>query len=116
MSPSTSSRLARLLRLYLDVVLAISLLACIILDLWLLASPLIMRSRNASMEAGIPVAIGTRSIRPVIPLAHIASTIPPLSPPLFFRSEVLLSGLLVLVLAQVWVYGMGIEREQALTI
>lgn len=41
---------------------------------------------------------------------------PALSPPSSFRIEVILAGLLILVLAQVWGYGSTLKREQALTI
>jgi len=41
---------------------------------------------------------------------------PPLSLPAPFQSEVILASLLILVLAQVWSYGLELERERALTI
>jgi hypothetical protein len=41
---------------------------------------------------------------------------PALRPPSSFRIEVILAGLLILVLAQIWRYGSVLEREQALTI
>jgi hypothetical protein len=41
---------------------------------------------------------------------------PPLSLPSPFNSEVILASLLILVLAQVWSYGLELERERALTI
>jgi hypothetical protein len=41
---------------------------------------------------------------------------PPLSLPSPFQSEVILASLLILVLAQVWSYGLELERERALTI
>ncbi|MCK4897391.1 MAG: DUF2975 domain-containing protein [Anaerolineales bacterium] len=41
---------------------------------------------------------------------------PPLSLPSPFQSEVILASLLILILAQVWSYGLKIERDSALTI
>jgi hypothetical protein len=41
---------------------------------------------------------------------------PTLSLPSPFQSEVLLASLLILILAQVWSYGLELERERALTI
>ncbi len=41
---------------------------------------------------------------------------PPLSLPSPYQSEVILASLLILVLAQVWSYGLELERERALTI
>jgi hypothetical protein len=41
---------------------------------------------------------------------------PALSLPSPFKAEVILGSLLILVLAQVWSYGLELEREQALTI
>jgi hypothetical protein len=41
---------------------------------------------------------------------------PPLSLPSPFESEVILTSLLILVLAQVWSYGLELERERALTV
>lgn len=41
---------------------------------------------------------------------------PVLSLPSPFKVEVILGSLLILVLAQVWSYGLELEREQALTI
>lgn len=41
---------------------------------------------------------------------------PPLSQPSPFQSEVILVSLLILILAQVWSYGLEIERDRALTI
>ena len=41
---------------------------------------------------------------------------PTLSLPSPFEAEVILASLLILVLAQVWSYGMELDRDQALTI
>jgi hypothetical protein len=41
---------------------------------------------------------------------------PPLSLPSPFKAEVILASLLILVLAQVWSYGLELEHEKALTI
>jgi len=41
---------------------------------------------------------------------------PPLSLPSPFEAEVILTSLLILVLAQVWSYGLELERERALTV
>jgi hypothetical protein len=41
---------------------------------------------------------------------------PPLSLPSPFEAEVILASLLILVLAQVWSYGLELERERALTV
>jgi hypothetical protein len=41
---------------------------------------------------------------------------PPLSLPSPFQSEVILASLLILILAQVWSYGLEIERDRSLTI
>ena len=49
-------------------------------------------------------------------LNWLAITSPPLSPPSPFNAEVILFSLLILVLAQVWGYGLELERDRALTI
>ena len=41
---------------------------------------------------------------------------PPLSLPSPFEAEVILASLLILALAQVWSYGLELERERALTV
>jgi len=41
---------------------------------------------------------------------------PPLSLPSPFEAEIILASLLILILAQVWSYGLDLEREKALTI
>jgi hypothetical protein len=41
---------------------------------------------------------------------------PALIPPSPFRAEIILASLLILILAQVWSYGLALERDQALTI
>jgi hypothetical protein len=49
-------------------------------------------------------------------LERLAILGPPLTLPSPFRVEVVLASLLILVLAQIWSYGLELEREQALTI
>ena len=49
-------------------------------------------------------------------LTQLAVTAPPLSTPSPFNSEVILVSLLILVLAQVWGYGLELERDRALTV
>ena len=49
-------------------------------------------------------------------LNRLTITQPPLSTPSPFQSEVILVSLLILILAQVWDYGLEIERDRALTI
>jgi hypothetical protein len=49
-------------------------------------------------------------------LARIPAADPALSAPLAFDSEPLLAGALILIIAQIWVYGSALEHEQALTI
>jgi hypothetical protein len=216
MPTTTNSRLTRTVRVYLDLVLALSLIGCTVLALWLLISPLAMAGGRTEADASIPVAIGSGSVRPVIPiesiapgeesihspkivsargelrfhtsswglqfacnlgyliaalvamsviylirgvlqevakgdpfgpknakriraigflflligilgpiaeyvaarmvLARIPTADPVLSAPLYFKSETVLAGLLILILSQVWVYGSDLAREQALTI
>ena len=41
---------------------------------------------------------------------------PALSLPSLFNAEVILASLLILVLAQVWSYGLELERDQKLTV
>jgi len=41
---------------------------------------------------------------------------PVLNPPSPFRVEIILASLMILLLAQVWSYGLALERDQALTI
>ena len=41
---------------------------------------------------------------------------PPLSPPSTFTAETILASLLILILAQIWSYGLELERDRALTI
>lgn len=49
-------------------------------------------------------------------LHRLPGTIPELTIPSPFKAEIILVSLLVLLLAQVWGYGVEIERDQALTI
>jgi hypothetical protein len=49
-------------------------------------------------------------------LNQLAIADPPLSTPSPFQSDVILASLLILILAQVWSYGLEIERDRALTI
>ena len=49
-------------------------------------------------------------------LQQLTITSPPLSLPSPFEAVVILASLLILVLAQVWSYGLELEREKALTI
>jgi hypothetical protein len=49
-------------------------------------------------------------------LRQLTITSPPLSLPSPFEAVIILSSLLILVLAQVWSYGLELEREKALTI
>jgi hypothetical protein len=49
-------------------------------------------------------------------LNQLTITRPALSLPSPFDAEVILASLLILVLAQVWSYGLDLEREKALTI
>jgi hypothetical protein len=49
-------------------------------------------------------------------LRQLTITNPPLSLPSPFEAVILLTSLLILVLAQVWSYGLELEREKALTI
>lgn len=73
MSTIANSRLARAVRIWLDLALVVGLLACAVLAVWLLVSPLVMARNRTEMEAAIPVAIGSRSVRPVIPIEAIAT-------------------------------------------
>ena len=211
-----ANSLARAVRIWLDLALVVGLLACAVLAVWLLVSPLVMARNRTEMEAAIPVAIGSRSVRPVIPietmaaqeesihslrivdargelrfltsswglqfactlryliaalvamsviylirkvlqemakgtpfgpksakriraigllllligilgpiadyvsarmvLARIYTENLALSAPLYFKSEAVLAGLLILILSQVWMYGAELAHEQALTI
>jgi hypothetical protein len=49
-------------------------------------------------------------------LNQLAVTTPPLSTPSPFNAEVILVSLLILVLAQIWSYGLELERDRALTV
>lgn len=49
-------------------------------------------------------------------LRQLTITSPPLNLPSPFEAVIILSSLLILVLAQVWSYGLELEREKALTI
>lgn len=49
-------------------------------------------------------------------LNQLKVVVPPLSLPSPFEAELILASLLILVLAQVWSYGLDLEREKALTI
>jgi len=49
-------------------------------------------------------------------LRQLTITSPPLSLPSPFDAGVILASLLILALAQVWSYGLDLERERALTI
>jgi hypothetical protein len=49
-------------------------------------------------------------------LNQLAVTNPPLSTPSPFNAEILLVSLLILVLAQVWSYGLELEHDRALTV
>jgi hypothetical protein len=49
-------------------------------------------------------------------LNRLPSTYPELGLPSPFKAEIILASLLVLLLAQVWSYGMELERDQSLTI
>jgi hypothetical protein len=49
-------------------------------------------------------------------LSRLPAVEPTLSLPSPFKAEVILASLLILILAQVWSYGMDLERDQALTI
>ena len=60
------SRLTKGVKVFLDVVLALGLVGCGTLALWLLASPLVMASGETAAEAAVPVVIGSRSVFPVI--------------------------------------------------
>jgi hypothetical protein len=49
-------------------------------------------------------------------LKRLPTAVPALSPGSAFDSEVILATLLILLLSQIWSYGLELEREQALTI
>jgi hypothetical protein len=49
-------------------------------------------------------------------LRQLTITSPPLSLPTPFEAVIILASLLILVLAQIWSYGLELEREKALTI
>jgi hypothetical protein len=215
MPTKSNSRLIRITQAFLDLLLALGIVGCALLALWLLISPLAMAGGKKA-DVAVPVVIGSRSILPVVSveitapgqesihspcivkargelrfqtsswslhfasmlvyliavlvitsvvylirsvlrevaqgnpfgpknakriraigllfllvgtlgpvvehvvarmvLARIPTTDPVLSAPLSFESGPILTGLLILTLAQVWAYGSDIEREQALTI
>jgi hypothetical protein len=73
MSTTTNSRLTRAVRVWLDLALVVGLLGCAVLAVWLLISPFIMASNRTEADAAISVAIGSRSVRPVIPIETIAT-------------------------------------------
>ena len=49
-------------------------------------------------------------------LKRLVAARPELSPPSLFEFDVILASLLILILAQVWSYGLELERDRALTI
>lgn len=49
-------------------------------------------------------------------LKRLPGTFPELSLPSPFKIEIILASLLILLLAQVWSYGLELVRDQALTI
>jgi hypothetical protein len=72
MSPITDSRLTRAIRVWLDLAFVLGLVACAGLAVWLLISPFVMAANRTEMDAAIPVAIGSRSVRPVLPVETLA--------------------------------------------
>jgi hypothetical protein len=68
MSTIADSRLTRAIRVWIDLAFVLGLVACAGLAVWLLISPFIMAGSRTGMDAAIPVAIGSRSVRPVIPV------------------------------------------------
>ena len=73
MSTITNSRLIGVVRVWLDLALVVGLLACAMLAVWLFISPFIMAVSGTEADAAIPVAIGSRSVRPVIPIETLAT-------------------------------------------
>jgi hypothetical protein len=60
-------RLLRIVKVFLDLTFALSLVGCALLALFLLISPLTMAGGKMA-DVSVPVVIGSRSIRPVIPV------------------------------------------------
>jgi len=63
-----SSTSARIVKICLDVVLALGGLGAALLALWLVVSPLVMSGPGKYADVSIPVAIGERSVLPVVRL------------------------------------------------
>jgi hypothetical protein len=72
MSAVADSRLTRVIRVWLDLVFVLGLVACAGLAAWLFISPFVMAGNRTGMDAAITVAIGSRSVRPVIPVETLA--------------------------------------------
>ena len=215
MSERDKSKLPRIVKIIVDVIFGLLVGVCVFLTLWIVLSPLIMRSNTIPITASVPVTIGIgpeprievqvsnveqkginnafideaqgtlrlettnwvfvlisnlaklltaialvyvfyllRSVLKVIDegrpfiaensktirrigymvmlvgflrpaveyiaaqeiLSRLKITAPMLSPPSGFQAEVILASLLILLLAQVWSYGIELKRDQALTI
>jgi hypothetical protein len=63
------SRLTKGVKVFLDLFLALGLVGCGVLALWLLVSPLFMAGGETVAEAAVAVVIGSRSVRPVVSVA-----------------------------------------------
>jgi hypothetical protein len=59
---------ARIAKAWLDVVFVLGAIVCVALLLWLLAAPVAMTVSDAPGDVALRVAIGERSLRPVMPM------------------------------------------------
>ena len=60
---------ARIVKTSLDVVFVLGAIACFLLLVWLLAAPIAMTVSDAPADVALKVAIGARSLWPVMPMA-----------------------------------------------
>jgi len=66
--PSRVPISARIAKLWIDISLVVGLAGFSLVALWLVLSPLVMAGPDSTADVAIPVAIGARSIKPVVVL------------------------------------------------
>ncbi|UCG87143.1 MAG: DUF2975 domain-containing protein [Gemmatimonadota bacterium] len=64
--PGRAHTSAHIVKLWIDVSFVVAFAGFCLLALWLALSPMIMAGPNSRGDVAIPVAIGSRSIRPVV--------------------------------------------------
>lgn len=63
------SSAARMVKIWLDVVFVLGAIVCVALVIWLLAAPIAMAISDKPSDVSLRVAIGERSVKPVMPMA-----------------------------------------------